>query len=448
MFMEREEFRYGIKLGKIQFKYGAFCYALAICFLVQIMFGDYMDIIVNHYMGIEPDQLIEFSTGMLYCMVLYLVGFIIWGCIYKTNRTAQEIYPQTNKSRFVANILSDYIMVITMTASSFIINLSLYILLPLIVSKWGNAVLVDGMTMRDVLITTAVVCGYGLLIQSVVLFIFSCIRKFKLWTISVPCICLAWIAYDNNQFFTITMAIGGFYFQEMSFPLLIMKLVLTHLILNAISYLLEVYTEFRGSGMSRKQGIAFAIAIGMITICNIVVVGNLMFSVSDDTYNVTVEEMDEVEMGSADGTMGTEVERIIIDVSHLEEGTNIELETSGYVFIPNTERETVYYDSENEHYLYLYWDDLVVDGDDLVLKYFIGKEVYDGVDIYSYIQPELTYELVGNTLKIGYECMNPDVKILYINNGIAGRFKLDREVETNLLYGYGYIAATLYIQVE
>lgn len=449
MFMEREEIRYGIKLGKIQFKYvGSYSCAFGLALLLQIFFGNYISIIVHNFLEVELDQIIEFSTGMGNCVMFYVIGFIIWGCMYKTNRTSQEIYPQTNKSRFVANILSDYIMIVIMTISSFLLNLSLFVMLPMIASQWGNAVVVDGLTMRDVLIITVVACGYGLLIQSMLLFIFSCIRKFKLWTISVPAICVAWFTYNYEQFFSFIIGVWGFYFQEPSFVLLVAKLILTHMMLVAISYLLEVHTKFHGDTMNRKQGIAFAIVVGIITIFNVVVLGNFVLSADHDTSNLTVQE------GGVYESTSREAEHIVIDVSHLEEGTTIEIETSGDIELPTYEGEVTYYDSAFEHSLYLYYendfieDDLVVDGDELVLKYFMGIDLYNGVNVYSYIEPEITYELEENTLKIGYECTNPDVKILYVDNWIAGRYMLDKEVESGSRYEYYCSPASLYIQVD
>ncbi len=442
MFMERKELKYGVKLGKMQLRLvSASFITMTMIFFINEFFNGAMGALLS-MLFLEAEygySLTIISTPLISFVVYLAIGLIVWNSSYRKRRISQEIYPQTNKSRFVANVLGEYVFVVVMTLCVLVLTTLLAYVLPVIVAHTENSVLVGRLTGTDILITGIVTLVLGLLIQSVVLFIASAIRKFKIWCFIVPAICVVWVRMDLTSFWNFVEMIWSFYFDESSLFMFICKVLITHLILNVASYILEIYTEFYVQGMSKKKKILLVVTFIMIPIICMIGVGEMSISIGEATYEESVEvNLEEV--------TGEEENQIVIDVSHLEPGTVIQVEASGNVTLPD-ESGNKEYDYDDGLYV-SYMDDLVVDGDTLILEYVPGVSVEQGLDIYPYLEPEFQYELEGNVLKLSYELMNKNIQIVQITNPLAYKYNANSEVSSGgwgVYSYYSYSPAMLYI---
>ncbi len=442
MFMERKELKYGIKLGKMQLRLvsGSFI-VLALVFFINEFFNGTMGALLS-MLFLEAEygySLTTISTPLISFVVYLVIGLIVWNGSYRKRRISQEIYPQTNKSRFVANVLGEYVFVVGMTLCVLVLTTLLAYVLPVIIAHTENSVLVGRLTGMDILITGIVTLGFGLLIQSVVLFIASAIRKFKSWCFIVLAICAVWVRIDLMSLWILVQMIWNFYFDESSLLMFLCKVVITHLILNVASYILEIYTEFYAQGMSKKKKILLVVTFIMIPIICLIGVGEVAFSIGGATYEEGVEVNLEEVTGETDN-------QIVIDVSHLEPGTVIQVEGSGTVCLPD-ESGNMEYDYDDGLYV-RYMDDLVVDGDTLILEYVPGVSIEQGLDIYPYLEPEFQYELEGNVLKLSYELMNKNIQIIQITNPLAGKYNPDSKASSGgwgIYSYYSYSPAVLNI---
>ncbi|MFI3209055.1 MAG: hypothetical protein R3Y40_07955 [Eubacteriales bacterium] len=449
MLMEREELKYGIKLGKTQLRFnGKLLFAGPLFWMLYQFVIGFADIILDTWiLKVIADevhfQVMDFSTGVGYNIMFFAIMFVIWNALYVVGRTQQGIYPQTNKSRFVANIIPEYVFIAGMSVCSLIFNGILFFALSLIERYSENTVLVGRLLPVEIGIVGLTVCAYGLLIQSVFLFIASLIRKYKIWCIMVPLVMVAYLVNDVDAFWRMIFGVGGFYFDEASLGVLLLKVVVTHLVLNILSYVLEVSTEFLAvNAFDKKKAIPLAVFAGIVLVAIIIGIGNLTFSVSEPEADVQWLE---------DGVENTKEESVEVDISHLEEGSVIEVETIGNIELPYIDSASSY-EYEITDTLYVTYmgagEEVVVIGDTLVLTYGEGACIEDGLDIYPYLEPEFTYELEGNTLTISYELNNPNVHILYVQNGMASKFSsrtMENVTETG---SWGYEPATLMIGME
>lgn len=438
MFMEREELIYGVKLGKEQFNgWGRPVSVFAIVPLFFISMCNFMPLILDHFLGGEwiLPQTVGFSMGTASILAIMLLQFYIWENMYKIKSEAVKIYPQTNKSSFIATIIPEYGIIICGIIVSILINLSLFVVLPLLATYQDNTILVESLKAKDILVNAIVAFGYGLLFQSIIGLIYSLVRKFKIWCICIYMLPMIWLVYDLNTFFTFVFQVIGFYGDETSLVLFIIKVVVTHIILNTLSYFLGVHTENNNRKMRGKELKGFIV---VMLVMILTLTGVIMFSLSeltDETAGVDLSTEEAYEVS----------EQISLDVSYLEKGSVIKIETAGNIELCDEIEEI--YSTEEEYCLYLEsMDELVVDGDTLVLNYNVVVDTVEENDEYSYLQPELTYELQGDVLKLEYECENPDVTILYVKSEM-----LDVYIEDDGVYissGYYYSPATLSIAFE
>lgn len=439
MFMEREELIYGVKLGKEQFNgWGKSLCVLAIGPLFFISMCNFMPLILEHYLGGEwiLPQMVEFSMGTASIIMIMLLQFYIWETMYKIKSEAMKIYPQTNKSSFIATIIPEYGMIICGIIVSILINLSLFVVLPLLAAYQDNTILVESLKVKDIFVNAIVVFGYGLLFQSIIGLIHSLARKFKMWCLCIYMLPMIWLVYDFNTFFPFVFQVIGFYGDETSLVLFIIKVVITHIVFNILSYFLGVHTENNNGKMRGKELKGFIV---VMLVMILTLTGVIMFSLSELT-----DETADTDLGMEEESYEVS-EQISLDVSYLEKGSVIKIETAGNIELCDEIEEV--YTTEEEYCLYLEsMDELVVDGDTLVLNYNVGVDTVEENDEYSYIQPELTYELQGNVLKLEYECENPDVTILYVESKM-----FDVYIEDDGVYissGYYYSPATLSIAFE
>ncbi len=438
MFMEREEFRYGIALGKLQLRYCSIGYIVGmIVYIVDMIFDNFVGIAVINSMNEAHFRIEHVTTGIGFILAIYTLVFLIMGSAYRQFRTSQEIYPQNNKSRFVANAMADYAYILGMTLSSMLIGIGLLIFLPILEKNNSNIALTGSFMIQDIFIIAAVVFGYGILIQSIVLLIFSCIRRFKIWMCAFVLVLVMWMSYDYSSLFAIVWKMVQFYTKESVLLWFLIKVILTFLILTCCSYMLAVYTEFHGGEMKRKQKLSFVGVVGILFVSILIGVGSLSFTVYTETEVLISDE--EVVDSNREG--------IEIDVSHLEPGTEIQVEAIGNIEMPTGNISGESYD--NDDYLHVVCEDvLIVEGDTMYLDYLKGSSVENGVDVYDYLQPEFTYELEGNILKLEYEIKNPNVFIINVKNQFAEKFNAESKIDSQLFGVYGYATSMLYIEMS
>lgn len=438
MFMEREEFRYGIALGKLQLRYCSAGYIVGmIVYIVNMIFDNFVGIAVINSMNEAHFRIEQVTTGIGFILAIYALVFLIVGSTYRQFRVSQEIYPQNNKSRFVANAMGDYACILAMTLSSMVISTGLMIFLSVLEKNNSNIALTGSLMTQDIFIIAAVVFGYGILIQSILLLIFSCIRRFKIWMFAFVLVLVMWMSYDYNSLFAVVWKMVEFYTSESVLLWFLIKAVLTFLILTWCSYMLAICTEFHRGEMRRKQIFSFVGVVAVLLVSIVIGVGSLSFTVYTETEVLVSEE--EIADSNRD--------RMEIDVSHLEPGTEIQVEAMGNIEMPLENISEESYD--NDDYLHVVCEDvLIVEGDTMYLEYQTGSSVENGVDVYDYLKPEFTYELEGDVLKLGYEMKNPDVFIINVKNQFAEKFNVESEIDSQLFGVYGYATARLYIEMS
>lgn len=427
MFMERDELIYGVKLGRRQIN--SFLFIIIGIVLGNTLFNNFIPLISHYIFPMSYMQVLTFDTSIFNLVFVLILGVIMWAGTYRKRSIAQEIYPHTNRSRFVSNVFMDYVIIAGIVLSSVINNILMITILPFLAGRNENTVLVGGIMIQDIFIVAIIVMAYGLLLQSLILLIVSCVRKFRLWCFTVVFVMGLWIKQDLNGFVSVALKIWRFFIEEPSLIMLVCKAVVIHVIFLVLSYILDTNTEFYPDIVKKKK----LRVVGAVAVVAILIYGVSGTSVSVGDYSEPDIYTEQVE----------EQEEILIDVSHLEKGSEIQIEMEGSIVLVD-EGSQVYYTDK----LYVeYVDDLIVDGDTMTLYYYEGCNVENGLDLYEYMEPEFTYELEGNVLKLSYQFNREDVQIFYVRNSIAGKYNPDRLIEDNIFNESGYSPTTLWIDL-
>ncbi len=440
--MGRTEFRYGIKLAKLQMRYCNAVYIFVIVlYLVNMIFDNYVGIVVANFIGGEHFYIDRVSTGIGLVLAIYAFVFCWMEIMYGKLRTSQEIYPQNNKSRFVANAIGKYAFILFMTLLSMIRSIALMVLLPALEKSNHDLALTSNLMIRDVFIIGAVVFGYGILIQSMLLFLFSCIRKFKLWMYVFLLMIIMWLTNDYNSLFTVIYKMIQFYSNEEVLMLFLCKTIATFLVLTFLSYVLGIYTEFHSEQMGKKQVLSFVgLVVGTFVII-IIGVGNLSFTVYTDDVETETFVIENGFYETSDCNVSE------IDVSHLEQGSEIEIETVGKIEVQEEDNWSVT-DWSDDQLRVVCKESLIVEGDTIYLEYYEGSARENGVDLFTYLEPQFTYELDGNTLRLCYEMKNPNVYVIDVSNRFAEQFNPESEMHNRPYWLSGGTLSRLYIEMS
>lgn len=415
MFMDRQELTYAKKFFIGDFKRNKMKYFYASLIL---LLSSLMNAIV-HWITIfvEPTEYAQILNFQDFSFTILFASFVYASLVFaflsfKINSTG-IIFPQTNNSRFVKDLFIStlflMILIITHILASLLnygIGLSLTFLNP-------NTYVISPFSIKEILLSTLVILLYSVLIFSVGILLGSLLRKFKFYCLIIPAVFGLLLTTNFHGTISLITNVITFYTLESSLLIFAVKIIITAVVLTFVGYLINNKTPYENNvKYSKKLTIISAVGVLLVTFALYIPLGSLSFFF--DSFG----ETDLPYVGNSDV--------IKIDVSHLEEGTTLNIVTTGISNNDNYMANEMVGDFE---------DTIEVSGNNLSIIYNYSSSDVDGkLDVSQYLGESLEAYLEGDTLYLNYQATPGVVLINIPSSAMLSQFNEDSSYFSSYLY--------------
>jgi hypothetical protein len=302
---------------------------------------------------------------------------MLCACIYHTSlyrefNVRHQVFPQTDKSRYIAYILFcylSYIKILLFSIALYLLQCGSGLLLDFIK---GNVEFAYEFSIFFLFTGFIVQLLYGFILISIILLIGVFDRKFKWWfrILFTGLILIIWLTRDSGWF----MKGIGFLTKETSLLLFILKAFILLLLMIGSSYMLNSITKFYKPEKNFSQ-VHVVFAVFLVVICFLFLnIGNT--ALEQSAHNSITNDIDDAK----------EEELLRIDVSNVAKGSTLQLN-----FI-NTNKVNY---GLNYHESFTNFTE-----DQLQIEFIPVRNIINQIDMTSFTQPKIEAELVNNTLTI------------------------------------------------
>ena len=405
MFMDRKELKNALTLLKIrkkEMKVSLF-FSFYVIFLLLVNSFAVCTIIFNNNSNILTYKLTTYTQDIFFFSLILLT---ILAFYYKTFNREHEVFPQTNKSRFLSYALFNYEFFLVMSVVALIAYLLQYGILSVIAGFNPNVHLAYDFSLSFVVWGFIVNVLYGCLAISILLFIGTLNRKYPIVFKVATIVVLSLILITNQFLGEYFLSIIGFLTKESSLIVFTLKAIGLWILISSGSWFINrntVYFEIQSSKQSKKlvAGVGFALVFVIVVIILSANVFSLQTTTTKETSVSATENFQSL----------NNYTNIPLDTSHLKEGDSIKIITNC-----NFEEEGLFISNINADD---FGDDVAFYGFDgkvhgLQLSYSLPSRVYNKVNLTPYLNPKLTAELKGTTLYLSYE-YSKNQKLFYLS---------------------------------
>jgi len=405
--MVKDEYATIKNLLKIRFKTGAkgfMWFAIAIAFLLVWSLS-------STVLGITRSETIRFHNINDYS-VMFLASMALMLAIqmfmYKTTNDRLSVYPQTNTSRFVSSLLYSFALVAIFAFTVLIIYLIQYGVFLLVFTFSSNMYFSLNFSMGLLIVGVFVYLAYGLLIVAAIELLGVVLRKWTYYAFVALAAVLTLIVVNLNAFIEGIPNALAFLINESSLVLFFMKAIGLLFVIIAVAFVINKNTVYHKSqGRILNKGILLGcIALAVILIITPFLIFNTATQQGAVSWivegNITpVEDF-------FDG-----FEEIHIDISHLPNDSNIELNIDNQPITIEIGRSSTFY---NGTFVFLSGTEYLrnIQGDNLNIWYRLPLFHFDGAMLYEFINPQMSIYLEENVLTISYTYDKVQVVILPI----------------------------------
>ncbi|MDR2571018.1 MAG: hypothetical protein LBD23_12135 [Oscillospiraceae bacterium] len=399
---------------------------------------------------VQYHNTMDFSSFFLFGMILgYLVNSIF---TYRSTNAKLSVFPQSNNSRFISALLYTYVFVIilaTVLVTMYLIQYGIVKLISFFVSNLYFALDFD---IGFIIAGFFAYLAYSFLVIAVIEFIGTILRKWTYYAVAAFVTFFAIFIMNFRVIIDKLSNIFSFLGSEPSLVLFFLKAIGLWLVITLVSLVINyftVYYKFQDRGEKKRLIlICTAIVVAITVLASYIPIFNFIPSSGDnihvaDTNDIITERLNNYYF---------EAETIRIDVSHLPNGSNINVEGEN-TYITASGMATVF--SHSDYLAYVSGEDSLnsLQGDTLVLNLIPPWFYVNGIDIFAYANPQINAYLEGNTLFIDYTYDDVQVVIMPIW-GIIRQFDIFKDKNlftTHIGIGYnmgGSRSANIYIEVE
>jgi hypothetical protein len=365
-----------------------------ICILLIALFG--IDLIVIQKVMEHSAELetVSYQTYSVWAFVLVIISIILISANYREYNRKIQIYPQSNKSRFVSYVLFCYLTLFKVLLFSVFIYLIQYGIFKILTVIYENVELVYEFNIPFILAGFLVNSIYGLLILSLIILFGVLDRKYRILfrIAAVGVFLLVYISYLSRYY--ILNGFIRFFIGESSIILFTIKGTIILLILVALSLYINEKTKY----YHIDKGFIFSKAIIGISIGFVMYFVISYLSFSNTNMETSIVEVKEPRISY--GRSANKEYRYQVDVSHLPDGTTITLNLSN-----NLENQyPLFYDNQAANFT----------KKQIEIDFDPRTKWIDWVDLNQFIEPELEVSLDGNNLNIDL-VSKENVKIVFIS---------------------------------
>ncbi|MFI3326411.1 MAG: hypothetical protein R3Y35_09585 [Clostridia bacterium] len=405
MFMDRQELIYSLKFIKGDFKQRKIQNIYGICFLA---FFSVMNVVMSSLnifiYDTEMTNIVtfqNFSTSSIFAMVMFPIIYYVF--TYRKTTTANQIYPQTNNTRFVKDFAIGFFIILLLIATYIFSYLGSFGVGHLISYFRTDTAVVSAIQINELLLSCFSLLMYGLLALSFFILCGAVFRKIKLFSLAFPLVIIVFLSAKFMQTLNLITKIANFYIAEGSVGLFAVKILVTFAVLMILAFIINNKTAVENS-VNYKNIIAISFCV--LFVLASAVSGFLVINVSFDDEELTLEPEMEV------NTEESYFQKIEIDTSGIEKGTVLEFD------LTNVTPESDYDYGQNAMRGSDDMKELTVTGDTLTV-YYIFMENYDNLsfDIQDYTNESFTAYMEDNVVYLNYEVSEP-LNLIYIDSSI------------------------------
>ena len=385
----------------------------------------------------------DFSVTLFVGIV---VGFFVQMLTYKNTNDRLTVYPQTNSSRFISSLLHNFINVFIFLLPVLVSYLIQYLIVFLMTILMDDVHLALDFSFSLVIIGFFVTLAYYLLIVATIGLVGVFLRKWTYCTVAVFTVALSLLISNFSAGLYKISNVLAFLTRESSLFLFFAKAIVLLIAIITIAVVVNRYTVyFKDHG--RK--ISKAIVIGCIVVTAFVVTMAINFSNPPTTS--TTQSMAWIEPEDSQLEDFTREGEIHIDISHIPNGSNIEIivedryvfasVSAGAMFMSST---SLFINSESPLYN--------IQGDTLIIRYRPPFFDVDGIYLMDFANSQMVASLEGNILVLDFIIDDTHIVILPVW-GTARQFDFfsDMNIFRQSLTGFsagGGITTSVWVRVE
>ena len=398
------------------------------------------------------------SDSSVLWLVAIGVGFVIGNIMYRSTNAKLSVFPQTNNSRFISWLLSNYFLVTAIALALLVTYLVNYGVIMLMSVFIDGIYLVLNVDFGFIVAGFFTYLAYSFLIVAIIEFIGTVIRKWLYYAIvTFVALFSLMIVYLEKTIEYIPRMLS-FLIAEPSILMFFLKAVGLWLILTGAALVLNRFTVYHRSQnwMLRKRITVACIIIAVVITIITPMIFRFSITIMDNSNNAEMWYVDDDD-GNWDSDPGSSyyhsfrMEEIRIDVSHLPAGAKINIAGEN-IDVPKSGDVLIYSSSEMKAYISGAESLENVQGNTLVIQYYIPWYFVNGLEILHYGNPQITTYLEGDTLYINYTFDKATVIVLPVW-GMVQQFDIfkDKGVLTGNALGMsagGSMSVNIFIEVE
>ena len=446
MFMVKEEFANIKNLLRVRFKTNAkslkWIFILLGLFVFVPFAGTVVGILQSNHVRFY--NIGDFSLTILVGIVL---RYFVLMLMYRNTNDKLSVYPQTNNSRFISSLLYNFIEVFALAAFVLATYLIRYIIIWVLTLFMAHVHFALDFDLSFIIVGFFVYIAYSLLIVATIELVGVILRKWTYYAIVGFAAVISLLIANFSTAIENASNVFGFITRESSLIIFFAKVIVLLLVIITVSVVINRFTVYyKNHGRSFSKGVV----IGCVAVTVVVIVVLPSILLTRATYTAQTRTSSEAIIQPVEDFFAG-FEEIRIDISHLRNGSNIDVRVENRDVTAEIGAWTSFFSPAPVTVLGM--ESLRnIQGDTLIISYRPPSFQVSGLMLSDFTDIHLIANLDGNVLFIDNVIDNVQVVILPIW-GMARQFDFfqDRNIfRANMIgfYGGGHITSSVWFRVE
>lgn len=340
-------------------------------------------------------ELRTYSFFSLFSVIVIAIAFL---SEYKKHTHQHEVFPQSNKSRFLSYVLYNYILLFKLSLISLVLYLTQYGIISLISNFVSEVQFVYSFSLSFILWGYLVNLLYGFMTVAIVILLGALDRKYGVLFRFIIIAFTASLFFNNGFLGSHLLNLLGYWTKDPYLISFSLKSIILWLVLSSLTLIINTHTVYYKTQSSKLSAKTIS-AIGGITVAAIVIpillVGNSNIINSIDNHvDASVKDMFKP---------SEKYKTIPLSTAHLKPGDTIDVVTNC-----NFNDQNLYLAASNA-------SDFRLENEVYYLKvsYTLPVNVRGTFNLTNYTEPEITASLEDTTLYLNYE-YNKNLKLIVL----------------------------------
>lgn len=446
MFMVKDEIANIKSLLRVRIKTQARGFKLVFVLLTLFVFVPF----IGTVSGVVRSDFVRFyNIGDFSLTLLFAIGlaYFVQMLTYRSTNDKLSVYPQTNNSRFISSLLLNAIGVTAFATFVLVTYLIRYGIIFLLSVFMDNVHFALTFSLGFLVAGFFVYIAYCLLLVAIIELVGVILRKWTYYAIVAFTAALSLLIANINTIIQSESNVLAFFVEESSLVVFFLKAVVFLLAIALIAIIINRNTVYH-KNHGRALGKGAVIGCIAVTVAVVVVLQFALFrSMTSTPQSATWAEA--VPVPIEDFLSGHE--EIRIDISHIPNGSNIEIRVSNREVVAEVVTGARFF---SDAPVTINGEDSLrnIQGDTLIISYHPSFFQANGLMLSDFADSQLIANLDGNVLFIDYVIENVQVVFLPIW-GFARQFDFfhDRNIFRANMIGIsagGNITPNVWFRVE